>query len=254
MSDLTVDVRGVHKSFGTLQVLRGVDLQVRTGEVAALLGPSGSGKSTLLRVVNHLERADQGWVTIDGELIGYRRSGTRLHELAEKEILRQRAKVGFVFQNFNLFPHLTVLENLMEAPLATGRARRAEWSAQAHALLERVGLADKAHTYPRRLSGGQQQRVAIARALVLKPKVLLFDEPTSALDPELVDEVLDVIEDLARAGTTMIVVTHEIEFARRVADTVVFMHDGVIVEQGPPSAVLDDPRHPRARSFLSKVL
>ncbi|MFE6887337.1 amino acid ABC transporter ATP-binding protein [Streptomyces sp. NPDC057694] len=254
MSDLTVDVRGVHKSFGPLQVLRGVDLQVRTGEVAALLGPSGSGKSTLLRVVNHLERADRGWVTIDGELIGYRRSGTRLHELAEKEILRQRAKVGFVFQNFNLFPHLTVLENLMEAPLAAGRARRAELLRQAHALLARVGLADKAHTYPRRLSGGQQQRVAIARALVLKPKVLLFDEPTSALDPELVDEVLDVIEDLARAGTTMIVVTHEIEFARRVADTVVFMHDGVIVEQGPPSAVLDDPRHPRARAFLSKVL
>ncbi|GAA2331869.1 amino acid ABC transporter ATP-binding protein [Streptomyces kunmingensis] len=254
MSDVTVDVRGIHKSFGPLQVLRGVDLQVRTGEVAALLGPSGSGKSTLLRVVNQLERADRGWITIDGELIGYRRSGTRLHELKEKEVLRQRTQVGFVFQNFNLFPHLTVLENLVEAPLAARRAPRGELLAQAHTLLARVGLSDKADAYPRQLSGGQQQRVAIARALALKPKVLLFDEPTSALDPELVDEVLDVIRDLARAGTTMIVVTHEMEFAREVADTVVFMDDGVIVEQGPPSEVLDHPKHPRARAFLSKVL
>ncbi|MFJ1937150.1 MULTISPECIES: amino acid ABC transporter ATP-binding protein [unclassified Kitasatospora] len=249
-----VQVRGLHKSFGPLEVLRGVDLDVPVGSVTVVLGPSGSGKSTLLRAINHLEKLDGGYVAIDGELIGYRRSGDRLYELKEREVLRQRTHIGFVFQNFNLFPHLTVLENLVEAPIAALRRPRAEARATALALLERVGLADKAAAYPRQLSGGQQQRVAIARALALEPKVLLFDEPTSALDPELVGEVLDVIKDLARTGTTMIVVTHEIGFAREVADTVVFMDGGVVVEQGPPAEVLDRPRHERTRAFLAKVL
>ncbi|PSL53769.1 polar amino acid transport system ATP-binding protein [Saccharothrix carnea] len=249
-----VDVRGVHKSFGDNEVLRGVDLRVGTGEVVVVLGPSGSGKSTLLRTINHLEKTDRGLVSIDGDLIGYRRRGDKLYELREREILRQRAHVGFVFQNFNLFPHLTVVENIVEAPISTGRKPRAEAHAQARRLLARVGLSDKENAYPRHLSGGQQQRVAIARALALEPKVLLFDEPTSALDPELVGEVLDVIRDLARSGTTMIVVTHEIGFARDVADSVVFMDAGVVVEQGPPAQVLDDPQHPRTRAFLSKVL
>ncbi|MFF3749470.1 amino acid ABC transporter ATP-binding protein [Streptomyces sp. NPDC002018] len=249
-----VDVRGVHKNFGTLEVLRGVDLQVRTGEVTVVLGPSGSGKSTLLRSINHLEKLNRGYISIDGELIGYRRSGSRLHELKEREVLKQRLHIGFVFQNFNLFPHLTVVENIIEAPVSALRRPRRVAVEQAERLLERVGLADKATAYPRQLSGGQQQRVAIARALALEPKVLLFDEPTSALDPELVGEVLDVIKDLARSGTTMIVVTHEIGFAREVADTVVFMDEGVIVEQGPPAEVLDRPRHERTKAFLSKVL
>ncbi|WP_302185296.1 amino acid ABC transporter ATP-binding protein [Streptomyces sp. GMY02] len=251
---LMVDVRGVHKNFGTLEVLRGVDLQVRTGEVTVVLGPSGSGKSTLLRSINHLEKLNRGYVSIDGELIGYRRSGSKLHELKEREVLKQRLHIGFVFQNFNLFPHLTVVENIIEAPVSALRRPRRAAVEQAARLLERVGLADKADAYPRQLSGGQQQRVAIARALALEPKVLLFDEPTSALDPELVGEVLDVIKDLARSGTTMIVVTHEIGFAREVADTVVFMDDGLVVEQGPPAEVLDRPRHERTKAFLSKVL
>ncbi|MDT0548966.1 amino acid ABC transporter ATP-binding protein [Streptomyces lonegramiae] len=254
MGEVMVEVRGVHKSFGPLEVLRGVDLQVRTGEVTVVLGPSGSGKSTLLRTINHLEKVNRGWISIDGELIGYRRSGNRLYELKERDVLRQRTHIGFVFQDFNLFPHLTVEENLIEAPIAALRRPRKQAVASAARLLERVGLADKAAAYPRQLSGGQQQRVAIARALALEPKVLLFDEPTSALDPELVGEVLDVIKDLARTGTTMIVVTHEIGFAREVADTVVFMDGGVVVEQGPPAAVLDAPRHERTRAFLSKVL
>ncbi|MBC3982173.1 amino acid ABC transporter ATP-binding protein [Streptomyces sp. AC563] len=249
-----VDVRGVHKSFGALKVLRGVDLTVRAGEVTALLGPSGSGKSTLLRVINHLEKVNRGWISIDGELIGYRRSGDRLYELRERDILRQRTHIGFVFQHFHLFPHLTVLDNVVEAPVAALRRPRKEAVATAERLLARVGLADKAGAYPRQLSGGQQQRVAIARALAIEPKVLLFDEPTSALDPELVGEVLDVIKDLARSGTTMIIVTHEIGFAREVADTVAFLDGGVVVEQGPPGAVLDAPRHERTRAFLSKVL
>ncbi|WP_169791067.1 amino acid ABC transporter ATP-binding protein [Streptomyces katrae] len=249
-----VDVRGVHKSYGPLEVLRGIDLTVRTGEVTVILGPSGSGKSTLLRTINHLERVNSGWISVDGDLIGYRRSRGRLYELKEKEVLRQRTRIGFVFQNFNLFPHLTVLENLVEAPVSALRRPRHEAEATARRLLGRVGLSDKAEAYPRQLSGGQQQRVAIARALALEPKVLLFDEPTSALDPELVGEVLDVIKDLARAGTTMIVVTHEIGFAREVADTVVFMDGGAVVEQGPPTAVLDDPSHPRTRAFLSKAV
>ncbi|KPC78926.1 MULTISPECIES: amino acid ABC transporter ATP-binding protein [Streptomyces] len=249
-----VEIRSVHKSFGPLAVLRGIDLSVRAGEVAVVLGPSGSGKSTLLRTINHLEKADQGWIAVDGDPVGYRRSGDTLYELREREVLRRRTRIGFVFQNFNLFPHLTVLDNIIEAPVAAlGRPRR-EAVAAAERLLARVGLADKAGAYPRHLSGGQQQRVAIARALALEPKLLLFDEPTSALDPELVGEVLDVIRDLARGGTTMIVVTHEIGFAREVADTVVFMDEGRIIEQGPPADVLDRPAHERTRAFLSKVL
>ncbi|MFE9609169.1 amino acid ABC transporter ATP-binding protein [Streptomyces sp. NPDC006012] len=249
-----VDIRSVHKSFGQLGVLKGIDLTVRTGEVTVVLGPSGSGKSTLLRTINHLEKIDRGTISVDGALIGYRRSGDTLYELSEREVLRQRTQIGFVFQNFNLFPHLTVLENVVEAPVAALKRPRAQAEATARGLLERVGLGDRADTYPKRLSGGQQQRVAIARALALEPKLLLFDEPTSALDPELVGEVLDVIKDLAGQGTTMIVVTHEIGFAREVADTVVFMDDGRIVEQGGPAEVLDTPRHQRTRAFLSKVL
>jgi polar amino acid transport system ATP-binding protein len=240
-----IEIRGVHKSFGTLQVLRDVSLTVPAGSVTVVLGPSGSGKSTLLRCVNHLEKVDRGTVRVDGELIGYRQAGNTLHELPERQVLKQRANIGFVFQTFNLFPHLTALENVSEARRNPGRARE---------LLDRVGLADKADAYPRQLSGGQQQRVAIARALALDPKLVLFDEPTSALDPELVGEVLDVMRDLARAGTTMVVVTHEIGFAREVADTIVFLDGGRIVEQGPPAEVLDNPQNERTRSFLSKVL
>lgn len=239
-------IKGVHKHFGALHVLRGITLDVQAGEVAVIIGASGSGKSTLLRVINHLERVDRGHVSVDGDLIGYRRSGDRLYELKESEILKQRRGIGFVFQNFNLFTNLTVIENVVEAP----RLSRVDGLA----LLDRVGVGDKADAYPRQLSGGQQQRVAIARALASRPKLLLFDEPTSALDPELVNEVLDVIKDLARGGTTMVVVTHEIGFAREVADTVVFMDEGQIVEQGPPSEVLDNPREERTRAFLSKVL
>ncbi|MFE9769008.1 amino acid ABC transporter ATP-binding protein [Streptomyces sp. NPDC005808] len=249
-----VDVKAVHKSFGSLEVLKGVDLEVRTGEVTVILGPSGSGKSTLLRTINHLEKVDQGWISVDGTLVGYRRSGDKLYELREREILRQRTRIGFVFQNFNLFPHLTVLDNIVEAPVSALKRRRKDAVETARKLLVRVGLSDKADAYPKQLSGGQQQRVAIARALALEPKLLLFDEPTSALDPELVGEVLDVIKDLAHQGTTMIVVTHEIGFAREVADTVVFMDDGRVVEQGAPGDVLDKPQHERTRTFLSKVL
>ncbi|MFF0752093.1 amino acid ABC transporter ATP-binding protein [Streptomyces sp. NPDC004267] len=249
-----VRLRAVRKSFGAVEVLRGVDLDVRPGEVTVVLGPSGSGKSTLLRTINHLEKVDSGTISVDGTLVGYRRSGDKLYELREREILRQRTRIGFVFQNFHLFPHLTVLENITEAPVSALKRPRKEAEAAALALLDRVGLADKAAAYPKQLSGGQQQRVAIARALALEPGLLLFDEPTSALDPELVGEVLDVIKDLAAAGTTMIVVTHEIGFAREVADTVVFMDGGRVVEQGPPAEVLDSPRHERTRAFLSKVL
>jgi polar amino acid transport system ATP-binding protein len=252
--DVMVDLRGIHKSFGLVEVLHGVDLQVKTGDVTVILGPSGSGKSTLLRSINHLEKVNRGYISIDGELMGYRRAGNKLRELKEHQILRQRTNIGFVFQNFNLFPHLTALENVMEAPLSAQGRRKAEVDEFARSLLGRVGLADKVNSYPRQLSGGQQQRVAIARALALKPKLLLFDEPTSALDPELVGEVLDVMKDLARSGTTMIVVTHEIGFAREVADTVVFMDDGRIVEHGPPGQVLDNPQNERTQLFLSKVL
>ncbi|MFG3528513.1 amino acid ABC transporter ATP-binding protein [Streptomyces sp. NPDC047917] len=249
-----VEIRSVRKSFGSLEVLRGIDLSVRTGEVTVVLGPSGSGKSTLLRTINHLEKVDHGWIGVDGTPVGYRRDGDKLYELPEREVLRRRTRIGFVFQNFNLFPHLTVLENLVEAPVAALGRPKKQAVAAAEKLLARVGLADRATAYPGQLSGGQQQRVAIARALALEPRLLLFDEPTSALDPELVGEVLDVIKDLALQGTTMIVVTHEIGFAREVADTVVFMDEGRIVEQGAPGDVLDRPTHERTRAFLSKVL
>jgi polar amino acid transport system ATP-binding protein len=249
-----VDIRGVHKSFGELEVLKGVDLEVRAGTVTVILGPSGSGKSTLLRSINHLEKVDRGLIRIDGELIGYKRRGNKLHELREREILHQRSQVGFVFQNFNLFGHLTALQNVVEAPVSAQRRKRSEVEPLARELLERVGVGDKADVYPRQLSGGQQQRVAIARALALRPKVLLFDEPTSALDPELVGEVLDVIKELARDGATMVVVTHEIGFAREIADTVVFIDGGRIVESGSPREVLDNPVHERTRAFISKVL
>ncbi|MDC2960472.1 amino acid ABC transporter ATP-binding protein [Streptomyces gilvifuscus] len=250
----TVEVHDVHKWYGTHRVLDGVDLTVRPGEVTVVLGPSGSGKSTLLRVINHLEKPEIGYVSVNGEPIGVKRQGDRLKELSERAILAQRGRIGFVFQNFNLFPHLTVLDNVAAAPVATGRLGRPEAQELARELLGRVGLADKTGAYPRQLSGGQQQRVAIARALALRPGVILFDEPTSALDPELVGEVLAVIRDLASSGTTLVIVTHEIGFAREIADRVVFIDGGKIIEQGPPSEVLDSPRHERTRDFLSKVL
>ncbi|WP_405844786.1 amino acid ABC transporter ATP-binding protein [Streptomyces platensis] len=249
-----VEVHGVHKWYGAHQVLNGVELTVQPGEVTVILGPSGSGKSTLLRVINHLERPEVGYVSVNGEPIGVRRQGARLKELSARAILGQRGRIGFVFQNFNLFPHLTALDNVAAAPVATGKLTKPQAQELARELLGRVGLADKVGAYPRRLSGGQQQRVAIARALALRPGVILFDEPTSALDPELVGEVLAVIKDLAGSGTTLIIVTHEIGFAREVADQVVFLDEGRIVEQGPPTEVLDHPEHERTRDFLSKVL
>ncbi|WP_081053833.1 amino acid ABC transporter permease/ATP-binding protein [Burkholderia territorii] len=249
-----VAVRNVSKQFGMQRVLDNVSFVAPRGSVTVIVGPSGSGKSTLLRTINHLERVDDGFIDIDGELIGYRRDGDVLHELKERDVLKRRTAVGMVFQNFNLFAHLTVLENLVEAPVSVGGVTREAAERTARTLLARVGLADKADAYPRQLSGGQQQRVAIARALALRPKVLLFDEPTSALDPELVNEVLDVIKELARSGTTLVIVTHEIGFAREVADNVLFMERGRIVESGPPAVVLDAPAHPRTRAFLSRVL
>ncbi len=249
-----VEIHNVRKSFHGTEVLKGIDLTVEPGEVVALLGPSGSGKSTLLRTINHLETVDAGSVTVDGEFIGYELRHGKLHELREREILRRRTQVGIVFQNFHLFPHLTALGNITEAPLALKRLSKDDAAELARGLLDRVGLAHKADAYPRQLSGGQQQRVAIARALALQPKVLLFDEPTSALDPELVGEVLDVIRDLAKLGTTLVIVTHEIGFAREVADRVVFLDDGHVIEQGSPDEVLGRPQHPRTREFLAKVL
>ncbi|MHB9854831.1 amino acid ABC transporter ATP-binding protein [Streptomyces krungchingensis] len=253
-SPAALEVHDVHKWYGTQRVLDGIDLTVRPGEVIVILGPSGSGKSTLLRVINHLEKPEVGHVSVNGELIGVRRHGRRLKELGERAILAQRSRIGFVFQNFNLFPHLTVLDNVAAAPVATGKLTRPAAQELARELLGRVGLGDKTGAYPRQLSGGQQQRVAIARALALRPGIILFDEPTSALDPELVGEVLAVIKDLAAGGTTLVIVTHEIGFAREVADRVVFVDGGRIVEQGPPGQVLDAPRHERTRDFLSKVL
>ncbi len=249
-----VVARGVRKSYGAHEVIKGVDLDVASGEVLCLLGPSGSGKSTFLRCINHLEQIDAGWISVDGELVGYREHRGRLHELRDAEIAKRRSEIGMVFQQFNLFPHLSVLDNLMEAPLRVRREPGGTVRERSLALLERVGLADKAGAYPRQLSGGQQQRVAIARALAMKPKLMLFDEPTSALDPELVGEVLDVMRGLAADGMTMIVVTHEIGFAREVADTVAFLDGGVVVESGPPGQVFVDPRHERTRSFLARVL
>jgi polar amino acid transport system permease protein len=249
-----VTIHGVSKSFGALKVLDDVTLTVGKGSVTVILGQSGSGKSTLLRAINHLERVDDGFIAIDGELIGYRRDADTLYELHEKEILKRRVDVGMVFQSFNLFPHLTVLENIVEAPVSVRGLSRAEAEALASELLVRVGLGDKTHAYPRQLSGGQQQRVAIARALALKPKVLLFDEPTSALDPELVGEVLAVIKELALSGTTLVIVTHEIGFAREVADNIVFMERGRILETGTPDKVFNAPEHSRTAEFLAKVL
>ena len=249
-----VEIRDVSKSYNGVEVLSGVSLTLEPGEVVTILGPSGSGKSTLLRTINHLETVDGGWVAIDGELIGYEHRHGRLYELTERKVLRRRTQVGMVFQGFNLFPHLSALENIVEAPLALKRLNRADARQLALGLLEKVGLGDKAGAYPRQLSGGQQQRVAIARALALQPKVLLFDEPTSALDPELVGEVLDVIRELAGLGTTLVIVTHEIGFAREVSDRVVFIDRGVILEQGTPAEVLGSPRHQRTRDFLGTVL
>ncbi|WP_304940887.1 amino acid ABC transporter ATP-binding protein [Pseudarthrobacter sp. L1SW] len=249
-----VEITKVRKSFGATEVLKGVSLTVEPGGVAVIVGPSGSGKSTLLRTINHLEKVDGGFISIDGSLVGYEVRGQRLHELREKEILRQRTEIGMVFQSFNLFPHLTALENVAEAPVVAQGKSREEARRRGLELLDRVGLKDRAGAYPRQLSGGQQQRVAIARALALNPKILLFDEPTSALDPELVNEVLDVIRELAKSGTTLIIVTHEMGFARDVADTVVFMDQGQIVEQGSPEQIFTNPQEPRTRSFFSKVL
>ncbi|MGO1547231.1 MAG: amino acid ABC transporter ATP-binding protein [Microbacterium gubbeenense] len=249
-----VEITGLHKSYGEHEVLHDITLRVEPGQVVALLGPSGSGKSTLLRAINHLETIDQGSVTSDGAHIGYERRGDKLHELPEKKVLERRTRVGMVFQNFNLFPHLTALENIIEAPIALKRAKRAAAIARGRELLERVGLADRAGHYPRQLSGGQQQRVAIARALALDPDVLLFDEPTSALDPELVGEVLRTIRSLAHGGTTLIIVTHEIGFAAEVSDHAVFLDGGRIIEQGPPSRVLRTPEQTRTQEFLDWVI
>ena len=244
----------VHKSFGPLDVLRGIDLVVERGQVMCIVGPSGSGKSTFLRCINHLENIDAGRLSVDGSLVGYRRQGDRLHELREKEVAQKRSEIGMVFQRFNLFPHMTALGNVMEAPIQVKRESRREVQDRARTLLQRVGLADKADAYPNQLSGGQQQRVAIARALAMRPKLMLFDEPTSALDPELVGDVLDVMRGLAEDGMTMVVVTHEMGFAREVGDELVFMDGGVVVEAGSPRDVLGNPQHERTRSFLSKVL
>ncbi|TFD61413.1 amino acid ABC transporter ATP-binding protein [Cryobacterium suzukii] len=254
MTEPLVRAVNVRKSFGDLEVLRGIDLEINRGEVVCVLGPSGSGKSTFLRCINHLDRIDKGEIWVDGHLIGYRRAHGHTYELRPHEIAAQRRGIGMVFQKFNLFPHRTALENITEAPIFVKRQSKADAEARAHELLERVNLGDRADFYPAQLSGGQQQRVAIARALALDPTLMLFDEPTSALDPELVGEVLDTMKDLASDGMTMIVVTHEIGFAREVADRVVFMDGGVVVEHGPPRQVLDDPQHPRTRGFLAKVI
>ena len=245
---------GVHKSFGTLEVLKGIDLAVQPGEVCCLLGPSGSGKSTFLRCINHLEKINAGRLSVDGELVGYRQQGDKLYELREKETAAARADIGMVFQRFNLFPHMTALGNVMEAPQKVKGLGKAEARDRGRALLDRVGLSDKVDAYPAQLSGGQQQRVAIARALAMQPKLMLFDEPTSALDPELVGEVLDVMRGLAADGMTMVVVTHEMTFAKDVGDTVVFMDGGVVVECGDPREVLTNPQQERTRAFLGKVL
>jgi polar amino acid transport system ATP-binding protein len=254
MSGPMVKAESVHKRFGRLEVLKGISLEVNRGEVLCMLGPSGSGKSTFLRCINHLEKINAGRLSVDGELVGYREHGGKLHELPEREIARKRAEIGMVFQHFNLFPHMTAVENVTLAPVRVGQIGRAQARERAVALLHRVGLGDKVDTYPVALSGGQQQRVAIARALAMQPKLMLFDEPTSALDPELVGDVLDAMRQLAKDGMTMIVVTHELGFAREVGDSAVFMDGGVVVEAGPPREVLVSPREERTKEFLSKVL
>ncbi len=244
----------VSKSFGSNNVLRSISLEVQAGEVLCVVGPSGSGKSTFLRCINHLEKIDAGRLFVEGQLVGYRQKGDKLHELRPKEAALQRRDIGMVFQRFNLFPHMTALENIIQAPMRVKRVPKAKAVLRARELMERVGLGDKADHYPAHLSGGQQQRVAIARALAMDPKLMLFDEPTSALDPELVGEVLDVMKELATSGMTMIVVTHEMGFAREVADSVAFMDGGIVVESGPPSELLGNPQQERTKAFLSKVL
>ncbi|MDT4951103.1 MAG: polar amino acid transport system ATP-binding protein [Pseudonocardiales bacterium] len=249
-----VRAENVYKSYGSIDVLHGVDLNVAPGEVCCMIGASGSGKSTFLRCINHLEKIDAGRLSVDGDLVGYTERGDKLFEQSEREIATKRAEIGMVFQRFNLFEQMTVLGNVMEAPVRVKRQGKSEARERAERLLSRVGLADKANAYPQQLSGGQQQRVAIARALAMEPKLMLFDEPTSALDPELVGEVLQVMRDLATTGMTMVVVTHEMAFAREVGDSLVFLDGGVIVESGDPREVLSDPRHPRTKAFLDKVL
>jgi polar amino acid transport system ATP-binding protein len=252
--DPMVKAEAVHKSFGRLEVLRGIDLEVSPGEVMCMIGPSGSGKSTFLRCINHLEKIDAGRLAVDGELVGYRQRGDKLYELGDGEVCHKRSEIGMVFQRFNLFPHMTALENVIEAPIRVKKEGRAVAIERARKMLDRVGLGEKLKAYPNQLSGGQQQRVAIARALAMQPKLMLFDEPTSALDPELVGEVLDAMRGLAEDGMTMVVVTHEMGFAREVGDSLVFIDGGVIVEAGKPRDVLGNPQHERTRSFLSKVL
>jgi polar amino acid transport system ATP-binding protein len=254
MAELMVDARSVRKSYGANQVLNGISLTVEQGEVLCIIGPSGSGKSTFLRCLNHLESINGGRIYVNDELMGYRQVGKVLHELKPKDIARQRQSIGMVFQRFNLFPHMTALQNIIEAPIGVAGVSPEDAKTLGLELLAQVGLADKADHYPAQLSGGQQQRVAIARALAMKPKLMLFDEPTSALDPELVGDVLDVMKNLAKAGMTMIVVTHEMGFAREVGDKVVFIDKGLIVEQGTPKQVLDNPQESRTKAFLNKVL
>ena len=255
MSEPVIKARGVFKRFHALEVLKGIDLDVAAGEVVVIMGPSGSGKSTFLRCLNHLEKIDQGRIEINGHFIGYRETKEgRLREEPDRVVARSRAEIGMVFQRFNLFPHMTVIANVMEAPVHVRGFSRAVARERALALLKQVGLLEKAGAYPARLSGGQQQRVAIARALAMDPKVMLFDEPTSALDPELVGEVLDTMKGLARTGMTMVCVTHEVGFAREVADRAVLMDGGVLVEDAPPARFFGDPQHPRTRQFLSKIL
>jgi polar amino acid transport system ATP-binding protein len=249
-----VKSEGVHKYFGRLEVLKGIDLEVMPGEVMCVIGPSGSGKSTFLRCINHLEKLTAGKLWVDGELVGYRQKGDKLYELRDSEVAAKRQEIGMVFQRFNLFPHMTACENVMEAPIQVRGLGKAAARQRALELLERVGLADKPKAYPRELSGGQQQRVAIARALAMDPKLMLFDEPTSALDPELVGEVLGVMRTLADEGMTMVLVTHEMGFAREVGDSLVFMDGGVVVEKGAPRDVINNPQHERTKSFLGKVL
>ena len=249
-----VKAEGVCKSFGPTQVLKGIDLDVDEGRVVCLLGPSGSGKTTFLRCVNHLEKINAGRIWVEGELVGYRQRGDVLHELRDKEVAAQRRGIGMVFQRFNLFPHMTALDNIAVAPMRVRRESKSGARARGMELLARVGLADKADAYPNQLSGGQQQRVAIARALAMRPKLMLFDEPTSALDPELVGEVLDVMKALAADGMTMVVVTHEVGFAREVGTQLIFMDEGVVIEAGRPRDVLTNPGHERTRAFLARVL
>ena len=254
-ADPMVKAEGVHKSFGRLEVLKGVSLEVQAGEVVCMIGASGSGKSTFLRCINHLERIDSGRLWVDGRLVGYRQSGDKIYELRDAEVCRERSEIGMVFQRFNLFGHMTALENVIEAPIRVRKMAKRDAVAQGRSLLEQVGLADKIDNYPAQLSGGQQQRVAIARALAMKPKLMLFDEPTSALDPELVGEVLDVMKGLAHDfQTTMVVVTHEMGFAREAADRVMMMDDGRIIEEGTPEHFFTAPREERTKQFLSAIL